>query len=64
MQLRSTTDELWRVDLPVLIAEPQPVLPSDAGNWGLPSLLGRDFLRHFRLELTYGDSPSVLLDTL
>ena len=30
----------------------------------LPSLLGRDFLRHFRLELIYGDVPQVLLETL
>ena len=29
-----------------------------------PSLLGRDVLRHFRLELTYGETPSVLLETL
>ena len=30
----------------------------------LPSLLGRDVLRHFRLELIYGEAPSVLLKRL
>ena len=30
----------------------------------LPSLIGRDVLRPFRLELSYGDAPQVLLETL
>ncbi len=38
--------------------------PADRIAPPLPSLLGRDVLRHFRLELTYGDSPSVLLEPL
>lgn len=64
LQLRSTTAERWWLNLPVLIAEPRPRGTADIGNWGLPSLLGRDFLRHFRLELIYGDTPQVLLKTL
>ncbi len=64
LEILSSEDELFRLNLPILIAEPVPSIPSDAGNWRLPSLLGRDFLRHFRLELSYGDAPQVLLETL
>ena len=64
LHLESTEGDLWQISLPILIAEPVPRTPPNAGNWQLPSLLGRDFLRHFRLELIYGDVPQVLLETL
>ena len=64
LHLESTEGNPWRIVLPILIAEPVPRAPSRSGNWQLPSLLGRDFLRHFRLELSYGDAPQVLLEPL
>lgn len=49
------------IDQPIVIAPP----PEDRiAPRPLPSLLGRDVLRHFRLEVIYGESPSVLLETL
>lgn len=51
------------VDIHIPIAIPPP--PDDRiAPRPLPSLLGRDVLRHFRLELTYGETPSVLLETI
>ena len=50
--------------MPILFARPTPVEPGDHGNWRLPSLLGRDFLRHFRLELLCGEQRRVALETL
>lgn len=64
LHVESTEGDPWQISLPILIAEPVPRAPPDTGNWRLPSLLGRDFLRHFRLELIYGDAPQVLLETL
>ena len=64
LHLESTEGNHWRITLPILIAEPVPRTSPNTGNWQLPSLLGRDFLRHFRFELVYGDAPQVLLETL
>ena len=64
LTLRSIDREQYEVELPILIAQPTPAEPGEHGNWRLPSLLGRDFLRHFRLELHCGEPRSVLLETL
>ena len=37
----------------VWIAEPVPDLPSDSGNWALPSIFGRDAIRPGDFELSY-----------
>ncbi len=60
-QLTLRSDEgQYRLSQRVVIPPPaNRILPRS-----LPSLLGRDVLRHFRLELTYGGAPSVLLETL
>ena len=50
--------------MPILIARPEPAEPGDHGNWRLPSLLGRDFLRHFRFELFCGERREAALETL
>ena len=64
LTLNAVNDELYRIEMPILIARPTPSEPGDHGNWRLPSLLGRDFLRHFRLELLCGDRRRVVLETL
>ncbi len=45
---------------PIGIAEPIGQ-PGEAGNWGAPSLLGRDWLRFFELHLDYHPGPRVEL---
>ena len=62
--LRSVDDETYAVEMPILIARPTPAEPGDHGNWRLPSLLGRDFLRHFRFELFCGERREAALETL
>ena len=64
LTLRSVDDELYAVEMPILIARPMPAEPSDHGNWRLPSLLGRDFLRHFRFELFCGERREAALEAL
>ena len=64
LTLNAVNDDLYRIEMPILIARPVPWEPGDHGNWRLPSLLGRDFLRHFRLELLCGDRRRVALETL
>ena len=64
LTLNAVNDELYRIEMPILIAHPTPAEPGDHGNWRLLSLLGRDFLRHFRLELLCGDRRRVALETL
>lgn len=54
-------DAEYSIDLPILIAPPAA---DRIAAEPLPSLLGRDVLRHFRLELNYGAAPQVLLETL
>ena len=64
LTLSSANGETYAIDMPILIARPTPAEPGDHGNWRLPSLLGRDFLRRFRLELLCGDRRQITLDTL
>ena len=64
LTLNAVNDELYRIEMPILIAHPTPAEPGEHGNWRLPSLLGRDFLRHFRLELLCGDRRQLTLETL
>ena len=62
--LRSVDGTTYTIGLPILIARPVPAEPGDHGNWRLPSLLGRDFLRHFRFELFCGERREAALETL
>ena len=64
LTLRSVDDESYTVEMPILIARPTPAEPGDHGNWRLPSLLGRDFLLHFRFELFCGERREAALETL
>ena len=64
LTLRSEDRRFYPIEMPILIARPTPVEPGDHGNWRLPSLLGRDLLRRFRLELLCGDRRELTLDTL
>ena len=64
LTLRSEDRRFYLIEMPILIARPTPAEPGDHGNWRLPSLLGRDFLRRFRLELLCGDRRELTLDTL
>jgi hypothetical protein len=59
--LTAIDGETLRLNLLLAIEEPDSVSADDALR---PSLLGRDVLRHFRLELTYGENPSLVLETL
>ena len=64
LTLNSVNDEMYRIAMPILIARPTPTQPGEHGNWRLPSLLGRDFLRYFRLELLCGEQRRVMLEAL
>lgn len=64
LTLRSEDRRLHPIEMPILVARPIPSEPGDHGNWRLPSLLGRDFLRHFHLELRCGDRRQLTLETL
>lgn len=64
LTLRSVDGESYSMEMPILIARPEPAEPGDHGNWRLPSLLGRDFLRHFRFELFCGERREAALETL
>ena len=64
LTLQSEDRRLHPIDMPILIARPTPAEPGEHGNWRLPSLLGRDFLRHFRLELLCGEQRRVMLESL
>ena len=64
LTLRSEDRRFYPIEMPILIARPTPAEPGEHGNWRLPSLLGRDFLRHFSLELLCGDRRRVALETL
>ena len=64
LALQGEDRRLHPIDMPILIARPIPAEPGDHGNWRLPSLLGRDFLRHFRLELLCGEQRRVMLESL
>ena len=64
LTLRSVDDETYPMEMPILIARPMPAEPGDHGNWRLPSLLERDFLRHFRFELLCGARRAAALESL
>ena len=64
MTLRSIEGERYSVAMPILIAEPDLSRLADPLTPQLPSLLGRDFLRRFHLNLACGDPRSVALETL
>ena len=54
-------DAEYQISQPIVVAPPSA---DRIAQQPFPSLLGRDFLRHFRFELVYGDAPQVLLETL
>ena len=60
----STEGERHALAMPILIAEPAPPRLAEPGPPQPPSVLGRDFLRHFHLELRCGDQRHALLETL
>ena len=62
--LRSSEGERYSVEMPVLLAEPRLPGRFDSQAPQPPSLLGRDFLCRFRLELLCGEQRSVVLETL
>ena len=64
LTLYSTEGERHSLAMPVLIAEPAPPRLAEPGPPQPPSVLGRDFLRHFHLELRCGDQRRALLETL
>ena len=64
MTLRSREGENYSLTMPILIAEPAPPRLAEPGPPQPPSVLGRDFLRHFHLELRCGDQRRALLETL
>ncbi len=64
LTFRSTAEERLVLEQPILLADPVLAAPVSRGERQLPSLLGRDVLRHFRIELDYGESPFVVLETL
>ena len=43
------------------VAQPDDRSDPRFSNWNLPSLLGRDVLAHFRLEMAYLPTPAVTL---
>ena len=64
LTLRSVDGEIYSMEMPILIARPTLAEPGNHGNWRLPSLLGRDFLRHFRFELLCGERREAALEAL
>lgn len=62
--LHSSEGERYSVEMPILLAEPHLPGRSDPRAPQPPSLLGRDFLRRFRLELLCGEQRSAVLETL
>ena len=45
----------------VEVAKPDRGVGRASGNWDLPSVLGRDVLAHFRLEMTYQPAMRITL---
>ena len=64
LTLYSTEGERRSLAMPILIAEPAPPRLAEPGPPQPPSVLGRDFLRRFHLELRCGDQRRALLETL
>ena len=49
------------LDLEIWLARPYPDYPSSAGNWELPSLLGRDAIQPGDFELSYINGTVTLI---
>ena len=64
LTLYSTEGERHSLAMPILIAEPAPPRLAEPSPPQPPSVLGRDFLRHFHLELRCGDQRRARLETL
>ena len=64
LMLYSTEGERHSLAMPILIAEPAPPRLAEPGPPQPPSVLGRDFLRRFHLELRCGNQRRALLETL
>lgn len=62
--LHSSEGERYSVEMPILLAEPHLPGRSDPRAPQPPSLLGRDFLRRFHLELLCGGQRRAVLETL
>lgn len=62
--LHSSEGERYSVEMPILLAEPHLPGRSDLRAPQPPSLLGRDFLRRFHLELLCGEPRRAVLETL
>lgn len=64
LTLYSTEGERHSLAMPILFAEPASPRLAEPGPPQPPSVLGRDFLRRFHLELRCGDQRRALLETL
>ena len=64
LTLHSAEGERHSIAMPILIVEPAPPRLVEPGPPQPPSVLGRDFLRHFHLELRCGDQRRATLETL
>ena len=64
LTLHSTEGERHSIAMPILIAEPAPPRLAEPAPPLPPSVLGRDFLRHFHLELRCGNQRRATLETL
>ena len=60
-RFRTTRGRHVTILLPILIARPVPGSPSQEGNWGRISTLGRDVLHRLSLRLDYRAEPAVVL---
>lgn len=58
---RTTEGRHHAVRAPILVAQPSPSEPSNAGNWTQHSTLGRDVLHRLSLRLDYRAEPAVVL---
>ena len=68
--IRTPAELLWRARdgavfatlMHIVLVQPTPPTPGLHGNWTLPSLLGRDALRYFDLQLSYNPPTVTLLE--
>ena len=51
--LRSTTGQVYRLDVELQVIEPEADSEGGWRNWEMPSLLGRDVLRLFEFRMSY-----------
>lgn len=61
---RSPDGDELTLELPILIEGSEAERHGLASGSRLPSLLGRDALRFFKLEISHGDPPTGMLETL